>query len=51
MRPVFQLGTVAFFSQMCFAFSGFELGAVNGDVTSPEHIFDARGRGIAGRNA
>ena len=25
---------------------GFELGAVNGDVTSPEHIFDARGRGI-----
>ena len=25
---------------------GFEPAAVNGDVTSPEHIFDARGRGI-----
>jgi serine/threonine-protein kinase RsbW len=25
---------------------GFDLGAVNGDVTSPQHIFDARGRGI-----
>ncbi len=36
MRPVFQLGTVAFFSQMCFAFSGFELGAVlSGEVINP----------------
>jgi len=26
--------------------SGFDVGAVNGDVTSPEHLFDARGRGI-----
>jgi serine/threonine-protein kinase RsbW len=26
--------------------AGFDLGAVNGDVTSPEHLFDARGRGI-----
>ena len=26
--------------------SGFDIGMVNGDVTSPEHIFDARGRGI-----
>ncbi len=25
---------------------GFDLAAVSGDVTSPEHIFDARGRGI-----
>ena len=25
---------------------GFDLGAINGDVTSPEHILDARGRGI-----
>lgn len=25
---------------------GFDLSLVNGDVTSPEHIFDARGRGI-----
>jgi serine/threonine-protein kinase RsbW len=25
---------------------GFDLAAVNGDVTSPEHIFDLRGRGI-----
>jgi anti-sigma regulatory factor (Ser/Thr protein kinase) len=25
---------------------GFELEKVNGDVTSPEHILDARGRGI-----
>ncbi|HET9326258.1 MAG TPA: ATP-binding protein [Candidatus Eisenbacteria bacterium] len=26
--------------------AGFDVGAVNGDVTSPEHLFDARGRGI-----
>ena len=26
--------------------AGFDVGAVNGDVTSPEHIFDSRGRGI-----
>ena len=26
--------------------SGFDLGQINGDVTSPEHLFDARGRGI-----
>jgi serine/threonine-protein kinase RsbW len=26
--------------------SGFDVGAVNGDVTGPDHIFDARGRGI-----
>jgi serine/threonine-protein kinase RsbW len=26
--------------------SGFDPGAVNGDATSPEHLFDARGRGI-----
>jgi len=26
--------------------AGFDLGSVNGDVTSPEHIFDSRGRGI-----
>ena len=26
--------------------SGFDVGGVNGDITSPEHIFDARGRGI-----
>ena len=25
---------------------GFKLDAVNGDVTGPEHLFDARGRGI-----
>ena len=25
---------------------GFDLGAVNGDVTSPEHLLDPRGRGI-----
>ena len=25
---------------------GFNLGAINGDATSPEHLFDARGRGI-----
>ena len=25
---------------------GFDLEAVNGDVTSPEHLLDARGRGI-----
>lgn len=25
---------------------GFELGDINGDATSPEHLFDARGRGI-----
>jgi serine/threonine-protein kinase RsbW len=25
---------------------GFDLAAVNGDVTSPEHLFDLRGRGI-----
>lgn len=25
---------------------GFDLEGVNGDVTSPEHLFDARGRGI-----
>jgi len=25
---------------------GFDLGRVNGDVTSPEHLLDARGRGI-----
>jgi serine/threonine-protein kinase RsbW len=25
---------------------GFDPGAVNGDATSPEHLFDARGRGI-----
>ena len=26
--------------------AGFDPGKVNGDVTSPEHIFDSRGRGI-----
>lgn len=26
--------------------TGFDLGEINGDVTSPEHLFDARGRGI-----
>ena len=26
--------------------AGFDVGAVNGDVTSPEHLYDARGRGI-----
>ena len=26
--------------------SGFDLSRVNGDVTSPEHLYDARGRGI-----
>lgn len=25
---------------------GFDLGAVNGDITTPDHLFDARGRGI-----
>ena len=25
---------------------GFDPGAINGDATSPEHLFDARGRGI-----
>ena len=25
---------------------GFDLGAVSGDITSPEHLLDARGRGI-----
>jgi len=25
---------------------GFDLGSINGDATSPEHLFDARGRGI-----
>lgn len=25
---------------------GFDVSGVNGDITSPEHIFDARGRGI-----
>jgi len=25
---------------------GFDLQGVNGDITSPEHLFDARGRGI-----
>ena len=25
---------------------GFDLGSVNGDATSPEHLLDARGRGI-----
>jgi serine/threonine-protein kinase RsbW len=25
---------------------GFDLKCVNGDVTSPDHLFDARGRGI-----
>ncbi|MBI1799914.1 MAG: ATP-binding protein [Candidatus Eisenbacteria bacterium] len=26
--------------------SGFDAGAQNGDITSPEHLLDARGRGI-----
>jgi serine/threonine-protein kinase RsbW len=26
--------------------SGFDLAAVSGDITSPEHLLDARGRGI-----
>ena len=26
--------------------SGFDVSRVNGDVTSPEHLFDSRGRGI-----
>lgn len=26
--------------------AGFDVDHINGDVTSPEHIFDARGRGI-----
>jgi serine/threonine-protein kinase RsbW len=26
--------------------SGFDVAMVNGDVTSPEHLFDSRGRGI-----
>jgi serine/threonine-protein kinase RsbW len=25
---------------------GFDIAAVNGDVTTPDHLFDARGRGI-----
>jgi anti-sigma regulatory factor (Ser/Thr protein kinase) len=25
---------------------GFDIGKVNGDITTPEHLFDARGRGI-----
>jgi serine/threonine-protein kinase RsbW len=25
---------------------GFDVSRVNGDITSPEHLFDARGRGI-----
>ncbi len=25
---------------------GFDISSVNGDVTSPEHLYDARGRGI-----
>jgi anti-sigma regulatory factor (Ser/Thr protein kinase) len=25
---------------------GFDPGAVNGDATSPEHLYEARGRGI-----
>lgn len=25
---------------------GFDLGSINGDATSPEHLFDPRGRGI-----
>lgn len=25
---------------------GFDISAVNGDITSPEHLFDLRGRGI-----
>jgi len=36
LRPVFHLGTVAFFAQICFAFSGFELGAVlSGEIVNP----------------
>jgi len=36
LRPVLELGTVAFFAQICFAFSGFELGAVlSGEVVNP----------------
>jgi amino acid transporter len=35
-RPVLELGTVAFFAQICFAFSGFELGAVlSGEIVNP----------------
>jgi len=26
--------------------TGFDLGLINGDITSPEHLFDLRGRGI-----
>jgi serine/threonine-protein kinase RsbW len=26
--------------------TGFDLGMINGDITSPEHLFDLRGRGI-----
>ena len=26
--------------------TGFDVGAVNGDVTGPDHLLDARGRGI-----
>jgi serine/threonine-protein kinase RsbW len=25
---------------------GFDVGAINGDITSPEHLMDSRGRGI-----
>jgi amino acid transporter len=36
LRPVLEVGTVAFFAQICFAFSGFELGAVlSGEVVNP----------------
>jgi amino acid transporter len=34
--PVLRLGTVAFFAQICFAFSGFELGSVlSGEIVNP----------------
>lgn len=34
--PVLAVGTVAFFSQICFAFSGFELGSVmSGEIVNP----------------
>ncbi len=34
--PAFSVGTVAFFSQICFAFSGFELGSVmGGEIVNP----------------
>jgi amino acid transporter len=36
LTPAFQIGTIAFFAQICFAFSGFELGAVlSGEVVNP----------------